>query len=233
MSPRIPVAIVLGVLFAAPPAGAATWRWPVAGPVLERFAYASETPFARGQHRGIVIGGRAGAPVRAVCAGRVGFAGALLRRGAAVTVVCDALTASYLWLASVAVRRGDRVGVGDRLGRLGPRGLHLGARRTGRRWAYVDPLSLLAGEPVTRPVPPLAAPRGRIGPRPLGSPPRPAPFVLRWSAPVVAAARPAVPPVAWLGLGLLAAALPALGIGRVRRRRREAARRPYAPPDVA
>jgi hypothetical protein len=147
--------------------------------------------------------------------------------------VCGALTASYLWLASVAVRRGNPVGVGDRLGRLGARGLHLGARRTGRRWAYVDPLSLLAGDPAARRAPPLAAPRWRLGPRPLGSPPRPAPFVLRWSSPVAAAARPAVPVVAWLGLGLLAAALPALGLRRSRRRRRRAARAGYAPPDAA
>jgi hypothetical protein len=227
------ITVVLGALFAPPPAHAATWRWPVHGAVLDRYAYEAATPFLRGQHRGIVIGGRPGAPVRAACAGRVSFAGDLPRRGAGITVACDALTASYLWLASVAVRRGSLVEVGDRLGRLGARGLHLGARRSGRRWGYVDPLLLLAGDPGDRPAPLVRAPRWRAGPRPLPMRPPAAPVLLRWSAPLAAAARPAAPVVAWLGLGLLAAALPALGIGRVRRRRRESARRRYAPPDVA
>jgi hypothetical protein len=230
------ISLLLGALFTAPPAHAAGWRWPLRGTVQQRFAYAPATPFAPGQHRGIIIGGPEGSPVRAACAGRVSFAGALPRRGAAgVTVNCGAWTATYLQLASLAVRRGDRVAVGDRLGRVGARGLHLGARRTGRRWDYVDPLSLLADDPGTRPVPIVRAPRWRAGPGPLGRQPRPAPLPipLRWSAPVAAAARPAVPVVAWLGLAVLAAALPALGIGRLHRRRREAARRAYAPPEVA
>ena len=210
----------------------------------ERFAYAPATPFARGQHRGITIAGPAGAPVRAACGGRVTFAGALPRRRAAgVTVDCGAWTATYLRLASVAVRRGEAVAVGDRLGRLGPRGLHLGARRTGRRWDYVDPLTLIAGDPGTDPAPLVRAPRRWIGPRPLGAPARPSPspnpvplpLPLRWSAPAAAAARPAVPLVAWLGLALLAGALPALGLRRHRRRRRarEATGSGHAPPDAA
>jgi len=227
------ISLLFGVLFMPPPAHAASWHWPLRGSVQERFAYTPATPFARGQHRGITIAGPQGSPVRSACAGRVSFAGALPRRGAGVTVVCGALTASYVQLASLAVRRGDRVGVGDPLGRLGARGLHLGARRTGRRWGYVDPLSLLAGDPPARPVPLVRAPRWRIGPRPLGPRPPAAPVLQRWPAPIAAAARPAVPVVAWLGLGLLAAALPTLGIGRVRRRRREAALPGYAPPDAA
>ena len=239
------MALLLDVLFALP-ALATPWHWPLHGPVQERFAYTPTTPFARGQHRGITIGGPAGAPVRAACTGRVTFAGALPRsRGAGVTVNCGALTATYLRLVSVAVRQGDQVAVGDHLGRLGPRGLHLGARRTGRRWDYVDPLALFASEPGTHPTPLVRAPRWRIGPRPLGAParprpspsrnPLPLPLPLRWSAPVAAAARPAVPLVAWLGLALLAGALPALGLQHPRRRRRprEAARSRHAPPDAA
>jgi lipoprotein NlpD len=246
----VPTALVTALLLiaafpATPPAHATTWRWPLRGPVQERFAYTSTTPFARGQHRGITIGGAAGEPVRAACVGRVSFAGALPRsRGAGVTVNCGALTATYLRLASVAVRRGESIAVGDRLGRLGPRGLHLGARRTGRRWDYVDPLTLLAGDPGTRPAPLVRAPHRRIGPRPLGAPARPSPspspspvplpLPLRWSAPAAAAARPAVPVVAWLGLALLAGALPALGLRRHRRRRaRDALRSRHAPPDAA
>jgi hypothetical protein len=231
------ISLLLGVLFPAPPAHAATWRWPLRGPVEQRFAYTSATPFTRGQHRGITIAGTAGTPVFAACAGRVSFAGVVPGgRGTGVTVICGALTATYLRLASVAVRRGNVVVVGDRLGRLGRGGLHLGARRTGRRWEYVDPLGLISGDPDARPVPLARPPRWRVGPRPLGPVPRPrtapVPLPLRWSAPAVAAARPAVPVVAWLGLGLLTAALPALGLRRVRRRRREATRRGYARADA-
>jgi hypothetical protein len=170
----------------------------------------------------------------------VTFAGALPhRRAAGVTVNCGAWTATYLRLASVAVRRGEAIAVGDRLGHLGVRGLHLGARRTGRRWDYVDPLALLARDPDTYPGPLVPVPRWRIGPGPLGAPARPSrsqlPLPLRWSAPAAAAARPVVPLVAWLGLALLAGALPALGIQHTRRRRRqsEAARSRHAPPDAA
>ena len=103
--------------------------------------------------------------MRAVCPGRVTFAGALPhRRAAGVTVNCGAWTATYLRLASVAVRRGQAIAVGDRLGRLGVRGLHLGARRTGRRWDYVDPLALLARDPDTHPAhlsPPRTGGSGR------------------------------------------------------------------------
>jgi peptidase M23-like protein len=233
------IPLVLGALFAPPPAHAATWRWPLRGPVQQRFAYTLSTPFTRGQHRGITIAGPAGAPVRAACAGRVTFAGAVPNRpGAGVTINCGALTATYLQLASVAVRRGDQVAVGDRLGRLGPRGLHLGARRTGARWDYVDPLALLAGDRSTRPAPLVRAPRWPLGsgPRPNPTPlPLRLPVPLRWSAPAAAAARPVVPPVAWLGLALLAGALPALGLrhARGRRAQREAVRSRHAPPDAA
>jgi murein DD-endopeptidase MepM/ murein hydrolase activator NlpD len=243
----VAISLLLGALFTAPPAHAATWRWPLRGPIQRAFGYTTTAPFARGQHRGITIAATAASPVSAACAGRVSFAGAVPGgRGAGVTVICGALTATYLRLDSVAVRRGDRVGVGDRLGRLGRRGLHLGARQTGRRWGYVDPVSLFDGDPGSRPVPLGPAPRRRLGPPRIGPGPRPRaaprPVPFRWSAPAPAAApaaataRPAVPVVAWVGLVLLAAALPALGIGRARRRRRRGepgSRRRYAPADAA
>jgi peptidase M23-like protein len=229
--------LLIAALPATPPAQATTWRWPLHGPIEQRFAYTPTTPFERGQHRGIIIGGPAGTPVRAACPGRVSFAGALPRhRAAGVTVTCGAWTATYLRLASLAVRRGDHVAVGDRLGRVGARGLHLGARRTGRRWDYVDPLSLFATDPGARPAPLVRAPRPPLGPVPRSRPaPLPLPLPLRWSAPATAAAHPAGPLVAWLGLALLAGALPALGLRRARRRRRsrEAARSRYAPTDTA
>jgi hypothetical protein len=192
--------------------------WPVGGPLLERFAYERATPFARGQHRGIEIGAIAGTPVLAACAGRVSFAGTVPRYGSGATVVCGALAVSYLRLASVSVRRGGAVAAGDRLGRLGPRGLHFGVRRTGRRWAYLDPLALFGDRPRVRRVPLVPGARWRAGPRPFGAAPRPVPVPVPVTVPAGRPA-PAVPLLAWLGLGLLAAGLPVLGLGRVRRRR--------------
>jgi hypothetical protein len=243
----VPKALVTALLliaaFAAPPpAQATTWRWPLHGPIEQRFSYTPTTPFTRGQHRGITIAGAAGTPVEAVCPGRVSFAGALPhRRAEGVAVNCGALTATYLRLASVAVRRGEAVAAGDRLGRVGARGLHLGARRTGRRWDYVDPLSLLGKDPVGRPGPLVRVPRWRLGPGPLGARPRPAPLPLpapsplQRSDPASGSAQPAVPLVAWLGLALLAGALPALGLRRRRQsqRRSEAAQSRSAQPGGA
>jgi len=189
--------------------------------VLERFDYGASTPFARGQHRGIEIGGTSGAAVRAACAGRVSFAGSVPRYGGGATVVCGALAVSYLRLASVSVHRGHVVAAGYRLGRLGPRALHFGVRRVGRRWVYLDPLALLGDGERVRPVPIVPGARWRSGPRPFRPAPRPAPARAPRPVSVPAAhPAPAVPLVAWVGLGLLAAALPAFGAGRVRRRRR-------------
>jgi hypothetical protein len=112
------------------------------------------------------------------------------------------------------VRRGQRVATGGRLGVVGAAAhLHLGARRGGR---YVDPLSLLAARPAAPPgLGPAPSPRRRTPPRPLAAPapaaPRPAPAV-----------RPATLPAAvWVGLALVAAALPVGGVlARHRSRRR-------------
>ncbi|MGI8593837.1 MAG: peptidoglycan DD-metalloendopeptidase family protein [Solirubrobacteraceae bacterium] len=146
------------------------WRWPVEGPVLSTFRYGSD-PFARGQRRGIRIGAPVGTPVRSTCAGTVRFAGVAGTSGRVVSVVCGRWTATYLHLAALSVRRGEAVRRGQRLGAVGRSGrprlrashLAFGARRTGRRWDYVDPLVLLPALPGTPP-PALVPPARRDPP---------------------------------------------------------------------
>lgn len=210
-------------------AGAQHWAWPVDGPVTQRFAVGPD-PFARGQHRGIDIGATAGATVRSACSGTVSFAGVAGANGPTASVRCGALTATYTHLGAVSVRGGEPAPAGRTIGRAGAQDVHLGARLVGRRWSYVDPLSLL-GEP-RRIAPPLgAAPRARPAPPPMVEPMRP---VVRRPAAVRRAVRPAplgwrpvlrpelvshrsVPWPVWAGLALLAAAVP--GGWTLRRRR--------------
>jgi hypothetical protein len=122
-------------------------------------------PFAAGQHRGIEILTRARTPVRAACAGRIGFAGRVAAQGPTVAETCGALTATYLHLGTLGVRPGAHVDSGQRIGTVGAGGgsrgprLYFGVRRTSRRFGYLDPLALLP--------PPMGAPR-----RPVVSPAR-------------------------------------------------------------
>ena len=193
------------------PALAATARWtpPVRGEPARLF-HLGPDPFARGQHRGLDF--RGAGPVRAACAGRVVFAGRVAGAGT-VSVTCGRWRVSYAPLTRIAVREGERIGAGARLGRSA-RGIHFGVRREGRRFGYVDPLRFLAGS--RSPPPPILPPR-RVrtrAPRPPAAPP-----------PRAAHLRPAVAPwPVWLGLALLLTGL--LGAGRLRlpnRRRQEGA----------
>jgi hypothetical protein len=219
-------ALLAGVGAAVPAAATGAWRWPVHGDVAGPFRLRPAAPFASGQRRGIDIAGPPGARVRAACPGRVTFAGALPRRGLGVSVVCGRLVATHLGLGTLAVRRGDRVRAGTMLGRLAGAGvLRLGARVRGDRFGYVDPLGLLAGDPVSGdppalgPAPRGARPTGRTMPR-RDDPARLRPAPREWEAPV-AHGGATVGPAAWLGLAAVAAAAGA-GTGRHRRRRRDA-----------
>jgi hypothetical protein len=202
------VLLLIAVALALPStAHARTWRWPVRGEVVLQFALDARDPFAKGQHRGIEIQAHRGTRVRAACAGRVRFAGTVPRHGRTVSVTCGPFVATYLHLSSTAVRRGDRLAVGQRLGTSGAR-LHLGIRRRSDRFGYVDPLSLLPADPLGPAPPPLAAgPRGRA--RPSAPPSMP----------------PRIPAAVWAGLALLGFAVPTLTIARGRGRARQAAER--------
>lgn len=176
-------------------AGAASWRWPVQGPLLARFAYRAQTPFARGQRRGVDIAAPRGSPVIAACAGRVRFAGAVGTSGRTVSTACGPFVVSYLHLDRIAVRRGAHIDAGDAIASVGVTGrrrerrphLSFGVRRAHHRWGYVDPLRLL---PRAGRAPPDLAPiaRRRRSPPPLGAAPsseRRGPVRARGPAPVV------------------------------------------------
>jgi len=169
---RIPLLVLAVLLVSAEPAWGA-WRRPVSGAVARPFAYSAEAPFRAGAHRGADFAAAAGSRVRAACSGVVVTAGMSV-----VTLRCGEWRVTALPLGSFAVRHGARVRAGAAIGRLGTMrghtGLHLGVRRAGDRFAYVDPVPLLAGPPAP---PATAVPRSgpRPAPPPGAAPPRPAP----------------------------------------------------------
>jgi hypothetical protein len=215
-----PLVLALLLLLASP--AVAGWRAPVGGAVVGRFAVGPD-PFAPGQRRGVDLAAPPGRPVVAPCSGRVAFAGALPRGGAGVSIRCGALTATVLGLAGPAVHAGASVARGDALGRAGPTGrIRLGARRTAGRFAYRDPLTLLDDDATPRPpVAPgarLAERRGRPArPRPAAAPPPSATSPDLAPAPAATPSHPTVPLLAWLGLALVAAALPVGALARAGR----------------
>ena len=133
---------------AVPRAGpSARFEWPLAAPhpVVRAFEEPS-SPYGPG-HRGVDLGGVAGAPVLSAGAGVVVFAGPLAGRGVVSVDHPNGLRTTYEPL-SPAVVAGRRVAAGAVLGRLraGHRGcpsacLHWGVRRGDE---YLDPLSLVA-----------------------------------------------------------------------------------------
>ncbi len=169
-------------------AAAADWVWPVRGPVITHYINDDSRPYAGGMHRGIDIGAPVGTPVSAARAGEVTYAAQLGFSGltVAVNTVDGVHVTSYLHLSSIAVRRGQRVEPGDRIGEVGVSGrrskdephLHFGVRVAGSEHSYVDPLTLLprvggerpgpAAEPAAAPVPVWTEPvpvRVRAAPR--------------------------------------------------------------------
>jgi hypothetical protein len=213
------IAILLAPL-AVPAPAAAAWLWPVEGEVITPYRNGAD-PYAGGQHRGIDIAAAAGSPVRAPVAGTVTFSGTAGSSGLTVALrTADGrFDTSYLHLSATAVRKGDRVGAGARLGAVGTSGrrsataphLHFGVREAGSRHAYRDPLTLLPsppqapvregprGVPAPAPAPVRAAPRRerlpRVGPArrrvPVARRPR---LPVRGRAPRGAPARPRLAP---------------------------------------
>lgn len=205
---RLLLVLALAALVAGAGTADARERWlpPVPGPPLRGFAYDGGRPFAAGLHRGADLAVQRGERVRSACAGRVAFAGRVAGHGRVVSVRCGPWRVSYVGLAAVDVRAGALVPAGRRLGAAGRArghaGLHLGIRREGRRFGYVDPLAFLATGP--RSPPPLVPPPRRL----------PAP---RAAAPARSEAPPAevAPWPVWLGLAFLLAGL--VGAGTLRR----------------
>jgi hypothetical protein len=143
---------------AAPAAAAAPWRAPVDGPVTRPFRVGGD-PFAPGLHRGSDFAAAPGTTVHAACGGRVVVAGRVGTNGRLVTIRCGRWRATHMPLATIAVRAGTSVRRGAELGTVAPsadhEGLHLGARREGARFEYVDPLDLIGADPAPPPPVPL------------------------------------------------------------------------------
>jgi hypothetical protein len=176
-SARLPLATICALLLLAQPA-AATWVWPARGEVIAPYRNGPD-PYAAGQHRGIDIAARPGAPVVAAVGGVVRFAGSVGSSGLTVGVrsADGRFDVSYLHLSAIAVREGQRLAAGQRLGAAGTTGLesgaphlHLGVRDAGTRFGYRDPLGFLPP-----PSPARRAPRERPAPTPLVLPSRRAP----------------------------------------------------------
>ncbi len=205
-----PLLLVLALLLVLPAPAAAARRWlrPVPGPVLRGFDYGAR-PFAAGLHRGVDLAASPGASVRAACGGRVLFAGRVAGERA-VSVRCGSWRVSYLGVGRLAVRAGGWVLAGGRIGRAsgsaGHAGVHLGVRREGRRFAYVDPLPFLRQTPLG-PAPLVRAPRRSPRLRRL-RPVRPA----RFRAPP-ANPRAVAPWPVWAGLALALAGVIGSGYG--------------------
>lgn len=187
---RVLVALVVtvAVLGVAPPAaGEEAWVWPVDGHVLTPYSNDNGRPYAGGMHRGIDIAAETGAAVVAARSGTVTHAGVVGSAGLTVAVrTADGRhVTSYLHLAAVAVKKGDSVAAGARIGAVGTSGrrsvaephLHFGVRLAEAEDHYVDPLSVL--------------PAARPGPAP-PPPPAPAPVPVR-AAPVTAPVPVSIP----------------------------------------
>jgi hypothetical protein len=174
-----PLTALVAALLLAPAAHAA-WTWPLRGELITEYRNADD-PYAGGQHRGIDIAGPTGAPVVAAAGGEVRFAGTAGSSGLTVSVrTGDGFDTSYLHLSSLAVRAGDAVGAGDKLGAVGTSGrrsavqphLHFGVREAGSRHAYREPLDFLPAMPAP---PPAQRPDPGPGPLPVPAPRAPAP----------------------------------------------------------
>jgi len=148
MSAAPVIAALLLAVFVSP--SAAAWRPPVTGALTRPFAVTTN-PFEAGQHRGIDLDAAPGAPVRAPCAGRVLVAGRVGTSGGVVTLRCGGWRVTHLPLATITVHAGTSIARGARLGTVGRgsahAGLHLGVRREGERFGYVDPLRFLTPTP--------------------------------------------------------------------------------------
>lgn len=126
---------------AAPAQPAPEWEWPTSGRVIAEF---DGKP---GSGTGLVMGGRAGQPVRAAAAGRVVYSGGgLIGYGQLIILKHnDTYLSAYGHNASLLVKEGDNIRKGQRIATMGegpgqePR-LHFEIRRNGKP---VDPRQYL------------------------------------------------------------------------------------------
>lgn len=131
----------------SPPVPAIGRSWPVGTrPAVVRGWDPPVTPYARG-HRGVDLAAPAGAPVRAVAAGRVAFAGRVAGRGVVSVELAGTDLRTTFEPVRASVAQGTRVAAGEVIGTVEPAGSHCAG--TCVHWGllrgegYLDPLSLL------------------------------------------------------------------------------------------
>ena len=132
----------------APAAGA--WLRPVSGAVARPFVE-PRSRYGAG-HRGADFVAPPGTPVRAANAGEVSFAGSVAGSLHVVVAHPGGLRTSSSFLATVAVRRGQRVARGDVVGTAGGgTGDHAGVLHFGLRVGdrYVDPMAPVRRRPTS------------------------------------------------------------------------------------
>jgi hypothetical protein len=203
---RVLAALVSAVVFfglSAPAAADGGWVWPVEGLVLTPYSNDNARPYAGGMHRGIDIAAGVGTGVVAARAGTVTHAGVVGSSGLTLSVRTGdgRYVTSYLHLSAIALKEGETVTAGARIGEVGTSGrrsvqephLHFGVRLADREDQYVDPLSLLPSPaaPSVAPAAPVRAPvplRAERQPVPVR-----APVAVR--VPVIPRARPVAAPV--------------------------------------
>jgi murein DD-endopeptidase MepM/ murein hydrolase activator NlpD len=128
-----------------PTAATTGWRWPLIGPITQRFG---ESLTQYGFHQGIDIDGQTGDRVRAARGGRVVLAGTADACGGLQVHIDhgDGFESWYRHLSRIDVKRGAVVAAGTVIGRVGNTGcslgshLHFGIRRG---TTFVDPLRYL------------------------------------------------------------------------------------------
>jgi murein DD-endopeptidase MepM/ murein hydrolase activator NlpD len=128
-----------------PPRRASAWRWPLLGPITQRFG---ESLTQYGYHYGIDIDGSTGDPVRAARRGRVTVAGSYDQCGGLEIHIDhgNGIASWYRHLSRIHVAEGAVVEAGTLIGRVGNTGCSLGSHlhfaiRKGSR--FVDPLDYL------------------------------------------------------------------------------------------
>lgn len=128
-----------------PPAATTAWRWPLTGPITQRFG---ETKTQYGFHQGLDIDGEIGDRVRAARGGRVVLAGTADACGGLQVRIDhgNGFESWYRHLSRIEVKRGEVVAAGTVIGRVGNTGcslgshLHFGIRKG---TTFVDPLRYL------------------------------------------------------------------------------------------
>ncbi|MFJ3661323.1 peptidoglycan DD-metalloendopeptidase family protein [Streptomyces sp. NPDC090119] len=121
--------------------------WPVGSrPAVLRGWEPPATVYAAG-HRGVDLAAAPGAPVRAVAAGRVSFAGRVAGRGVVAVALAGTTLRTTYEPVRAEVRTGAEVGAGEVVGTVEGAGSH--CPRTCVHWglldgeAYLNPLDLL------------------------------------------------------------------------------------------